>query len=299
MKTKPMTTAANEPKSNPLEQRYLDLIVEPSSENSTVWIVTLNRPRKRNALNANLWREIGKVFNDLSNEVDCRCVLLSGAGQSFCAGIDISDDSIILINDEADVARRVMSFQSKIMEMQAAFTSLEICRAPVVVAMHGHCIGAGLDLACCADIRLCCQDTIFSVKEVQLGLAADVGVLQRLPKLVGGASSRVRELCFTGQNFVSHEACKMGLVSGIATTHSQLMDMAMKICVKIAQNSPVAVSGTKLSLNYSRDHSIDQGLSHIATHNSFALITDDLMISAMKMRDASLSFAPLLPPSKL
>ena len=153
-----------------------------------------------------MWKEIGALFRQIGTIGDgCRCVLLIGNGQGFCGGIDISDRQFFSgiesnIGDDQvsiDVARRSLAFRSQILEMQSAFTAMEECPVPVVAAIHGACIGAGIDLACCADVRVCSPDAKFSVREVRLGLAADVGTLQRLPKIVG-FGSRVRELCLSG-----------------------------------------------------------------------------------------------------
>lgn len=153
-----------------------------------------------------------------------------------------------------------------------------------------------------ADIRICSPNAIFSVREARLGLAADVGTLQRLPKVVGH-SSRVRELCFTGEDFDSSDAEKIGLVSCVAQSDESLLDEGLAICKRIAANSPVAVASTKLSLNYSRNHTIADGLEHIATHNSAALITDDIinsMSAASDDNDGGISrFKALLPMARL
>lgn len=232
-----------------------------------------------------MWREIGNVFGLLGTEGDgCRCILLTGSGKSFSSGIDTSDPSFFpspeehIDADHIDAARKSLSFQPKILEMQRCFTAVENCPVPVVAAIHGSCIGAGIDLACCADIRLCSPSTIFSIREVRPGLAADTGTLQRLPKIVGHGS-RVRELCLTGEDFDAAEALRIGFVGRISQTEGDLWPMAVSLCKRIVFNSPVAVTGTKLSLNYSRDHTVQEGLAHIASHNSIALLTDDLLPS--------------------
>ena len=163
-----------------------------------VTIVALNRPNKRNAIHSAMWKELGRVFSRLGRLGDgCRAILLVGNGPAFCAGIDVTDPNFLPSSEEADVARTGMSFVPKLREMQACFTAVEECPVPVVAAIHGVCIGAGVDLVCGADVRLCHADAVFGVREVALGLAADVGTLQRLPKIVGNQSV-VRELCLTG-----------------------------------------------------------------------------------------------------
>mmetsp|Transcript_32374 Transcript_32374/g.49523 ORF Transcript_32374/g.49523 Transcript_32374/m.49523 type:complete len:212 (-) Transcript_32374:132-767(-) len=196
---------------------------------------------------------------------------------------------------------REWPFFPKIRELQACLTAVEECPLPVVAAISGACIGAGIDLSCCADVRICSASTRFSVREVRVGLAADVGTLQRLPKIVGHGS-RVRELCMTGEDFGAQEAERIGFVSRVVVCGddpNELYREALNVCNKIAANSPVAVAGTKLSLNYSRDHSVADGLHHVATHNALALMTDDLELSFLARSGQSPEFVEMLPHSKL
>jgi len=275
------------------EVEFLNVTV--LKQNKNVVVVTLACRRKRNAINAKMWKEIGYVFSKLGRLGDgCRAILLMGAGSSFCAGIDVMDPMFQMATED-DVARRAMSFMPKILDMQHCLTQVERCPVPVICAMHGFCVGAGIDLSCCADIRLCSPETIFSVREVKVGLAADVGTLQRFPKIVGH-SSRIRELCFTGSNFDADEAHRIGFVSRIAPNN--LIEDAVKLCCDIAALSPVAVTSTKTSLNYSRDHTVQEGLEHIALHNSIALQSEDL-IKAFAMDGTKPNFEELLPHSKL
>lgn len=263
-----------------------------------------------------MWKEIGLAFHTLGSIGDdnCRCILLVGNGKSFCSGIDISDPDFGFMDmgnhrasnednehneKRMDVARKYMSFRPKILEMQNCLTAIEECAVPVVVAIHGSCIGGGIDLICCADIRICSPLTRFSVREARLGLAADVGTLQRLPKIVGH-TSRVRELCFTGEDFDGSEAARIGLVSRLSKSESDLIQLGLGICEKISRNSPVAVQGTKISLNYSRDHSVKEGLEHVAMHNAAALMTEDIAASVMATANKSIpEFSQMIPHAKL
>jgi len=281
---------------HPLALKFTSLIVEYHDRLPHVTTVMLNRPKKRNAINAQMWKEIGEAFRDVGSIGDgCRCVLLKGSGKGFCGGIDVTDQNFFAElspsenNDDKssqDAARKSLAFRSQVLQMQDAFTALEECPVPVVVAIHGACVGAGVDLACCADIRVCSKNAVFGVREVHLGLAADVGTLQRFPKIVG-FSSRVKELCFTGDDFDAEDACKIGFVSRVSETEEDLQKNADEICNKITQHSPVAVSVTKISLNYSRDHSVDEGLKHIALQNSSALMSEDVMKSFMMSSGAA------------
>ena len=249
---------------------------------SVTWIgehvvqVALNRPHKLNAVDRVMWNEIGDVFSSLGSMGDgCRCILLVGSGSSFSAGIDVTDPSLMPSNEGDDVAHKGIAFAPLIRDMQACFTALEKCPVPVIAAVHGNCIGAGVDLICAADVRWCTDDTIFSVREVQLGLAADVGTLQRLPKIVGN-QSWVRDVCLTGRNIRAPEALQMGLVSRLVPDRAALFEEAATFCAEIASHSPVAVQGTKLGLIYARDHSVADSLEQILSYNALALQSHDL-----------------------
>ena len=297
-------------KQHPLDASFSHLSIAYHESLPNVTHVKLNRPRKRNAINALMWREIGEAFRQIGTTGDgTRCILLSGSGKGFCGGIDITDEQFFSgisadngNDDESsiDMARKALAFKPQISQMQAAFTALEECPVPIVAAIHGACIGAGIDMVCCADVRICSSNTVFSIREARLGLAADVGTLQRFPKLVG-FGSRVRELCFTGEDFSAEDALKIGFVSRISKSESHLFEEANHIISKIIANSPVAVTVTKSSLNYSRDHTVREGLDHVALTNSAALMSDDLVKSFMMTSGAggAAEFAPLQPHSRL
>jgi len=281
-----------------IDANFQFLTIQVLETHPSVVLVSLNRPRKRNAISAVMWKEIGTAFSQLGRlGDDCRCIVIRGEGKAFTAGLDTSDLSIFMDGSQgSDAARRGLAFLPKILEMQSCFTAIEDCPVPVIAAVHGSCIGAGVDLISCCDIRLAQFGATFSIREVNLGLAADVGTLQRLPKITG-CDSRVRELCYTGETFDHREAMQLGLVSRVC---DDVLKDSLQLACRIAANSPVAVTGTKISLVYSRDHSVHEGLSHIAAHNALALITDDIptafMASASKQ---AANFSPMLPSSRL
>ena len=223
---------------------------------------------------------------------------------AIIGGIDITDETffanIQTDQNDTDIARKTMAFKSQILEMQSAFSALEQCTVPVVASIHGACIGAGVDLACCADVRVCSPDARFSIREVRLGLAADVGTLQRLPKLVGH-SSRVLELCYTGEDFDAEEAHRIGFVSRVSNSEECLQNVTDDLVFKIVGNSPVAVAVTKSSLIYSRDHTVAEGLEHVAWQNSAALMTEDLVKSFIAGSGSAenVEFEPMLRHSRL
>ncbi|KAM6959533.1 delta(3,5)-Delta(2,4)-dienoyl-CoA isomerase, mitochondrial [Aplochiton taeniatus] len=242
--------------------------------------VELHRPEKRNAMNKAFWSEMVDCFTQIAEDPDCRVVVVSGAGKMFTAGIDLMDmasDVLQPLGD--DMARRSWNLRTIIAKYQETFTVIERCPKPVVVAVHGACIGGGVDLITACDIRLCTQDAWFQVKEVDIGLAADVGTLQRLPKVIG-SRSLVNELALTARKMFADEAKSSGLVSRVFADKEALMAAALEMAGEIAGRSPIAVQGTKVNLVYSRDHSVTEGLHYMATWNMSMLQTEDVMKSA-------------------
>lgn len=236
--------------------------------------IELNRPDKANALNGVLWREIGAAFRWVDDTPEVRVAILSGAGRHFCAGIDFELMSAVLGAVELlRPGRKEEQLRRTIIELQTAFTALERCRKPVLAAIHGLCIGGGLDLIAACDMRYAAADAAFSLKEVDLAIVADVGSLQRLPYLIG--EGQVRELAFTARQFDAAEAQAMGLVNRVFADAAQLRDGVQAIAASIAAKSPLTVRGIKQVLNYGRDHSVTDGLEYVATWNAALLLSDD------------------------
>ncbi|XP_024947605.1 delta(3,5)-Delta(2,4)-dienoyl-CoA isomerase, mitochondrial [Cephus cinctus] len=247
-----------------------------------VYQVQLNRPKKLNAINYTMWIEFGKCLNDLAVNPECRTIILSGKGNIFCSGIDLSELMSIgqKLAMHEDVARKCKALEGTIKLFQDSITSIEKCPKPVIAAVHGACIGAGVDMISAADIRYCSSDAYFQIKEVDIGLAADMGTLQRFPKIVG-SDSLARELAYTSRKFLATEALQCGFVSRVFENEKILLETSIKIAEDIASKSPVAVQSTKLSLIYSRDHSVQEGLDHIAMRNQTMLQSEDLVNAAM------------------
>lgn len=246
-----------------------------------VYHVKFNRPEKRNAINHTMWLEIKDCFDKLSDDENCRAVVLSGEGMIFTAGIDLSDflTTGAGIAEHEDIARKAKMLYKIIQTYQDSLSSLELCKKPVLAAVHSACIGAGVDAISAADIRYCTKDSYFQVKEVEVGLAADVGTLQRLPKILG-SDSLVRELCYTGRKMYADEASARGLVSKVFNNKEELINGVLGVAEEIASRSPVAVQATKSSLVYSRDHSVQEGLDHIKLLNQLYLQSEDLLKAA-------------------
>uniref|UniRef100_A0A7E4V4A4 Delta(3,5)-Delta(2,4)-dienoyl-CoA isomerase, mitochondrial n=1 Tax=Panagrellus redivivus TaxID=6233 RepID=A0A7E4V4A4_PANRE len=245
--------------------------------------VQLNRPAQRNALNGHLWQEIGAVFNFLSTDPDTRVVIISGNGKAFCAGLDLKDSQDILqtpTDASDDPARRARRFREKIVSYQAAFKAIEDCPKPVIAAIHGSCIGGGVDLITACDIRVACSETVFCIKEVDIGMAADTGSLNRLPKICGN-ESWVREIALTARRFDETEALQHDLISKVYDNRDDMIKGCEKLAISIASKSPVAIQGTKVILNYSRDHSVTDSLNFVANWNMSQLMTEDIPKAAL------------------
>ncbi|XP_054650513.1 delta(3,5)-Delta(2,4)-dienoyl-CoA isomerase, mitochondrial isoform X2 [Dunckerocampus dactyliophorus] len=242
--------------------------------------VELHRPNKRNAMNKAFWSEMVDCFNEISNDPDCRVVVFSAAGKVFTAGIDLMDMAGDILQPQGDDTARISwNIRKTIAKFQDTFSVIERCPKPVVVAVHGACVGGGVDLITACDIRLCTQDAWFQVKEVDIGLAADVGTLQRLPKVIG-SRSLVNELALTARKMYADEAKSSGLVSRVFADKEAMLTGALELAGEIAARSPVAVQGTKVNLVYSRDHSVAEGLEYMAAWNMSMLQTEDVMKSA-------------------
>ena len=239
--------------------------------------VQINRPEKINAMNAAFWREIVEIFQWIDDTDQARVVVLSGAGKHFSSGIDLMMLASLASELGKDVGRNARLLRRKILEMQASFNAVDNCRKPVLAAIQGYCIGGAFDLLAACDMRYAAADAQFSIKEVDMGMAADVGTLQRLPRIIG--DGLLRELAYTGRTIGAEEAQRIGLVNRTYDDHAALLDGVFAIAAEIAGKSPIAVAGTKEMLSYMRDHRIDDGLEYIATWNAAMLQSNDLRVA--------------------
>ena len=242
--------------------------------------VALNRPTKLNAMNADFWRELKQCMERISDDGDVRAVVLTGGtSRIFTAGLDITPGAGMSIMSK-DVGRRALEMHQNILTPQEAITSVEACRKPVIVALHNKIIGGGIDLACACDIRYCTKDAAFLIAEVDVGLAADIGTLQRMPKKIGN-DSIMRELALTGRKMDAAEALQLGLVGKVLDDQAACIAAAHATAKLIAEKSPIAVVGTKLSLNYSLDHTNQEGLDHIRWWNMSMLQSEDFKMAVI------------------
>jgi enoyl-CoA hydratase len=245
--------------------------------------IILNRPQKANALNETLWFEIGKAFRWADETAEVRAVILRSEGPHFTAGIDF--EFVFSIGQRFSgmtEGHRQDALRAYIRSLQDAFSMAEACRKPVLAALQGSCFGGGIDLVTACDIRYASREASFCVKEVDLSIVADIGTLQRLPRLIG--EGRARELALTARIFDSEEAQAMGLVNRVFDTPENMLAYTRDQAQNMAQKSPLAMRGTKQILNYSRDHSIAEGLDYVATWNAGMLLSEDLKRSMEALR---------------
>ena len=238
-------------------------------------LVSFNRPEKANALHMDAWHEMKAVFEALSLADDVRVVILSGEGKHFCAGIDLELlMSIGKLTDMDCSGRRSEKVRQLIVALQQSVSSIEKCSKPVLAAIHNGCIGGGVDIATACDMRYCTEEAYFTIKEIDLGMVADIGTLQRLPKII--SPGMAAEMAYTGRKVFGPEAKIIGLVNHCYSSKEELMEGVVQIASVIASKSPLSIRGTKNVLHYTIDHSVDDALNYMAVWNSAMLLSEDL-----------------------
>ena len=241
--------------------------------------IRMIRPDKANSMIASFWRDLPEIVDGLSTSGSVRAIVLSGEGRHFCSGMDLSvfagDDTVGPGESSGGHrSRRNERFRSTALKLQDTFTSLERARIPVLCAIQGACIGGGIDMVSAADLRYATESAYFSIHEINIGMTADVGTLQRMPKLV--AEGVVRELAYTGRRWSATEAHAAGFVNAVYPDHETMLQAVMETAAVIASKSPMAIWGTKQTMNYTRDHSVADGLEFIANWNAAMFDTDDM-----------------------
>ncbi len=237
--------------------------------------VAFNRPEKSNALHMEAWLEMKTIFETLSVTDEVRVVVFSGEGKHFCAGIDLELlMSVAQYQKISCAGKRSEKIRQLIQTLQDTITAIEKCSKPVLAAVHNGCIGGGVDIAAACDMRYCTDDAYFTIKEIDLGMVADIGTLQRLPKIISPAM--VAEMAYTGRKVAGQEAKSIGLVNQSYESKEAMMAGVLKLAKTIASKSPVSIRGTKDVMRYSRDHSVDDALNYMSTWNAAMLLSNDL-----------------------
>ncbi len=242
--------------------------------------VSFNRPEKANCLNKKGWEELQLVFEDMDANPEVRVVILTGEGKHFCAGIDTSmlTDTIQHTQIKCE-GRRREAFFINTGKLQENVSAIEKCRKPVIAAIHKACVGGGIDIITACDMRYATDDSYFSIKEIDWALVADLGTLQRLPKIIN--PSIAAELAYTARKFDAAEAKDMGLVAQTFEDKDKMMEHVQGLAATIAAKSPLCVRGTKQMLLYSRDHSVAESLNQQLLWNAAMIYSDDLMEAGM------------------
>ena len=254
--------------------------------------LVLSRPDELNTMSRDFWVELGDVLEEINRNSDIRVVVMSSTGKHFCAGMDLNAfaNGVDNIPDDKkpDDARIGEAVYRVAKELQEYISTLEKIRVPVIAAIQGGCVGGAVDLVTACDIRLASSDAFFCIQEINIGMAADVGTLQRLPRII--PDSKMREMAYTGRRMYAEEAKDTGLVSDTFESQEKLLDAANKLANEIASKSPVAIYGLKAVMNYSRDHTVSESLEYNALWSGAMLSQKDMaeaMTANMEKREAS------------
>ena len=242
--------------------------------------VVMNRPDEFNSMTRLFWKELPEIIKELDKNAAARVILLKGEGKHFNAGMDLANFAPAKKDGvKKDPARMRETFYHEVLELQDTFTALEECRMPTIASIQGACVGGGIDMVAACDIRHCSSDAFFKIAEVDIGLAADVGTLQRLPTLI--PIGVVRELAYTGRKFLPDEARELGFINKVFDSLEDLEQGSLALAQEIASKSPLITRVIKKQINYARDHSVRESLDYHAAWNS-SLISGQDMEAAMK-----------------
>ncbi len=228
--------------------------------------VTLNRGEKLNTMIPAFWSELPKAIGEINSSGEARVIILASTGKHFSAGMDLAVFSMGSGDAQAEVGRVRANLRENALHLQDSFSCLEKARIPILAAIQGGCIGGAVDMVTACDMRYASEDAFFCIQEINIGMTADVGTLQRLPKLI--PEGVCRELAYTGRRMHSDEAKSVGLVNEVFSDQASLLNGVMEIAEEIASKSPLAIWGSKEMITYSRDHSTSDSLNYIATWQS-------------------------------
>ena len=256
--------------------------------------VRLTRPDELNTMTADFWRELPEIVTGISAQATARVVVISSTGRHFSAGMDLSVFGGDGLAAGTDPGRRHARLRQNAQVLQWSFTALEKARVPVLAAVQGGVIGGAVDLVTACDVRYASADAFFCVQEINIGMTADVGTLQRLGKLV--PEGVARELAYTGRRMPAQRAYEVGLVQQVHPDHAALLEGTLATAREIAAKSPLAIWGTKVAMNYARDHSVDDSLEQIATWQAGMFQPEDMAEAfAAKAEGRTPVFPDLLP----
>jgi enoyl-CoA hydratase len=257
------------------------LTVERDGHVATLW---LDSPERRNAMGPDFWADLPVVMEELSTDPDVWVVVLAAKGLHFTVGLDLKTMGGAVAGgggggggggDGSSQAARAARFYPEVKRLQRAISAVADCPKPVIAAVHGWCIGGGVDLISAADVRLCSADAQFSIRETRIAIVADIGTLQRLPRIIG--KGHMAELALTGKDIGADRAHAIGLVNDVLPDQESLVKAAQAMAGEMAANSPLVVQGTKQVLRASEDRTVEEGLDYVAVWNAGFLPSNDLI----------------------
>lgn len=256
-----------------MDKEYTIFTIEKKDHVGWIW---LNNPDKLNVMGPGFWEEFPRAVQDVAEDEDVRVAVIAGRGRAFSAGLDLKTmGSFSSPGEGGGLAGGRMKLLREIEKLQEAFTLIEECPKPFIAAVHGFCIGGGLDLISTCDLRLASQDAVFSLREARMAIVADLGSLQRLPAIIG--KGIVRELAFTGKDIDAGRAKEIRLVNEVYPDQDTLFAAAEELAREIAEKSPLVIQGIKQVLNFSEGKSTRDALHHVATWNAAFLVSEDLL----------------------
>ncbi len=242
--------------------------IERQGHVATLW---LNRPEKRNAMGPAFWNELPTAMAELEGDRDVRAVVIAARGPAFTTGLDLKGMAGTIFDSES---KGRFALLDEIARLQGSITAIADCTKPTIAAVHGWCLGGGIDLITACDVRYAARDAIFSIRETKIAIVADVGTLQRLPAIIG--KGHVAELAYSGEDIDAERAEQINLVNRVFPDFDTTLARARDLAERIAENSPLAVQGTKRVLEYCEGKSVEDGLRYVATWNAAFLKSDDL-----------------------
>jgi enoyl-CoA hydratase len=250
---------------------------DADSHVATLW---LDSPERRNAMGPDFWADLPRLMEELSGDDDVRAVVIAAKGPHFTVGLDLKTMGGTVAgggsgSSQSSQAARASNLYKEVKRLQGSISAVADCPKPVIAAVHGYCIGGGVDLITAADIRLCSADAKFSVRETKIAIVADIGTLQRLPRVI--AKGHVAELAYTGKDITAERAREIGLVNDVLPDFDGLIKAAQTMAAEIAANSPLVVQGTKQVLKACEDRTVEEGLDYVAVWNSAFLQSNDLV----------------------
>ncbi|MBV9992028.1 MAG: crotonase/enoyl-CoA hydratase family protein [Alphaproteobacteria bacterium] len=259
----------------------------------------MKRPQELNSMVPEFWKELPEIVRDIDREARARVIVVSSTGKHFTAGMDLSvfakSTTIGTQAAPQERGRKAANLRQHVLDIQETFNVIDRARMPVLAAIQGGCVGGGVDFASACDCRYATEDAFFVVQEINIGMTADVGTFPRLCHLL--PQGMVRELAYTGRRLPAKKALEMGLVNEIFADQEAMLAHVFAVAKDIADKAPLAVHGSKVMINYARDHSIADGLDYIATWQAGMYNPETDMREALTARHEkrAASFGDMLP----